>query len=261
VSLQLRELERRLGVRLLERLGKRVQPTLAGRDLLVHVRRIREEVAGAVDAIAPHRAGRLGRVRIGTGATACIYLLPPILRQLRARMPLLEITVRTGNTPDILKLLEENALDLALVTLPAPGRAFAVTQVYKDELVAALPLGDDVPERAISPTMFAERPLVLYEPGGHARRTVDSWFLRAGLSPKPVMELGSVEAIKELVGAGLGCAILPAIALSGGGAREHIVVRSLTPRLHRSLGLVLRRDKQLDTGLREVVGALEALPI
>jgi DNA-binding transcriptional LysR family regulator len=259
VSLQLRQLERRLGVRLIERIGKRVQPTPAGRDLLAHVRCIQEAVASAVDAVAPHQAGRTGRIRIGTGATACIYLLPPVLRRLRERMPLLEITVRTGNTPEILKLLEENAIDLALVTLPAQGRTFDVTVLCKDELIAVFPAAGTTPESPATPSFLAERPLVLYESGGNARRTIDAWFLRAGLSPKPVMELGSVEAIKELVGAGLGCAVLPTPALTGPGAREHIVTRSLAPRLFRTLGLVLRRDKRLDRGLQEVVSALKAL--
>ena len=118
VSQQVRQLERLLEVRLIERVGRQAQATSAGAVLLRHVRQIQEEIAGAQQALAPHRDGVLGRVRIGTGATACIYLLPPVLRGLRARMPGLEIIVRTGNTADILRLLEGNDLDLALATMP-----------------------------------------------------------------------------------------------------------------------------------------------
>jgi len=107
--------------------------------------------------------------------------------------------------------------------------------------------------------VLAERPLVLYETGGHARRVVDDWFLRAGLAAKPIMELGSVEAIKKLVGAGMGCAVLPQLAVGRNGAADGLHVRPLTPRLRRKLGLVLRRDKQPDRGLREVVKALSSL--
>jgi DNA-binding transcriptional LysR family regulator len=259
VSLQVRELERRLGVKLVERVGRRAQATAAGHDLLVHAHRIREEVSSALGAIAPHQAGRVGRVRIGTGATACTYLLPRVLRRLRARMPGLEIIVHTGNTPGVLSLLEENALDLALVTLPAKGRAFEVTKVYEDELVAVFPSEYDIPSRPITPALLAERPLVLYESGAHARRIIDNWFLRAGVSVKPIMELGNVEAIKELVGAGLGCAVLPSLALPRGGVRQSVETRTVSPQLRRTLGLVLRRDKHLDRGLREVVAALKAL--
>ncbi|MBV9521711.1 MAG: LysR family transcriptional regulator, partial [Alphaproteobacteria bacterium] len=82
VSLQLRQLESRLGVRLIERIGPRATPTVAGSALLDHVHRIEAAVADALDAMAHHRAETIGRVRLGTGATACIYLLPPLLRRL-----------------------------------------------------------------------------------------------------------------------------------------------------------------------------------
>src|SRR5262249_13614457 len=93
----------------------------------------------------------------------------------------------------------------------------------------------------------------------HTRRIVDQWCARAGVSLKPVMELGSVEAIKELVGAGLGYGVLPAMAVADRHRRGELVVRSLTPRLSRKLSIVLRRDNRLDRGLREVVNALSRL--
>ncbi|MBK5960640.1 LysR family transcriptional regulator [Rhodoplanes elegans] len=258
VSLQIRTLERRLGVRLIERLGRRAQPTAAGSDLLVHASRIGDELAAAVAALAPHRAGTAGRVRIGTGATACIYLLPPVLRALRRRLPGLELTVETGNTADILDRLAANALDVALATLPIAGRNFQVTPVYADELVAVAPPDAALPPR-FGAAALADKPLVLYEAGGNTRRVIDRWFARAGRTPKPVMELGSVEAIKELVGAGLGFAVLPRLAVAAAEARGQIAMRPLSPRLTRSLGVVLRRDKRLDRGLRAVVEALSDL--
>jgi DNA-binding transcriptional LysR family regulator len=257
ISLQVQQLERRLGVRLIERVGKRAQATAAGRTLLQHIDPIDAALGEALAAVQGHRNEVLGRVRLGTGATACIYLLPPILRKLRHQHPRLEIVVSTGNTPDILKSVETNEIDVALVTLPAPGRAFAVTPVIDDELVAIFPRGAK-PARSITPAILAQLPVVLYEPGGHARRLIDDWFLRAGLSSKPVMELGSVEAIKKLVGAGLGCGVLPRLALRDNRAGA-LLVRSLSPALHRQLGVVVRRDKRPDAGLRAVLRQLEGL--
>ena len=72
------------------------------------------------------------------------------------------------------------------------------------------------------------------------------------------MELGSVEAIKKLVGAGMGCAVLPRLALAERGG-DRLVSRPLSPRLHRMLALVLRRDKQLDRSLRAFVKTLAAV--
>jgi DNA-binding transcriptional LysR family regulator len=254
VSLQLRTLERALGLRLVERSGRHIRPTPAGQDLLTHVRRLREEMAAVLDTLSPHRDGSAGRVRIGTGATACIYLLPPALRQLRRQHPGLEVTVTTGNTGDMLRLVEDNAVDLALVTMPAAGRSLAVERLYEDELVGVLPATYGAHPAALRPADFLERPLVLYEAGGNTRRIIDAWFLRAGLQAKPVMELGSVEAIKQLVGAGLGAAILPSLAIRR--SDRGLVSAPLKPRLKRSLALVLRRDKRRDAGLRALTRAL-----
>ncbi|MGE0726383.1 MAG: LysR substrate-binding domain-containing protein, partial [Alphaproteobacteria bacterium] len=75
----------------------------------------------------------------------------------------------------------------------------------------------------------------------------------------PAMELGSVEAIKELVAAGLGAAIVPRLSVTGAGARTDLRVRSLSPSLYRTLALVLRRDKVPDRGLRTLIELLRAL--
>lgn len=259
VSLQVRQLEKTLGVRLIERVGKRATPTLAGNDLLAHAVQIEDAVTAARDKMAEHAKGALGRVRIGTGATACIYLLPPVLRDLKRRMPTLDVTVRTGNTAEILKSLEENALDIGLVTLPAPGRMFEVIPVLEDSFVAIAAADEDHLPDVVTPIVLAELPVVLYEAGGNTRRVVDQWFARAGVNLTPVMDLGSVEAIKELVGAGLGCAVLPGIAAKHSAKRAPIISRPLSPRLHRTLGLVIRRDKTLTKGLRETLKALQRL--
>jgi DNA-binding transcriptional LysR family regulator len=73
------------------------------------------------------------------------------------------------------------------------------------------------------------------------------------------MSLGSVEAIKQLVGAGLGCAVLPGMSMRAPRERKGIVVRPLSPRLHRTLALVVRRDKPLAPALRETLKALRTL--
>jgi len=214
-------------------------------------------VASAIEAMTYHTQGIAGRVRLGTGATACIYLLPTLLSDLRRRFPLLEIVVRTGNSPDILRALEDNTLDAALVTLPAPGRMFAVEKLLDDEIVAVFPPGLD-PPRMASAAALVGLPVLLYEPGGNARRVIDDWFGRAGVALKPVMELGSIEAIKELVAAGLGCGLLPRLAIREGEGSE-VTARPLAPPLYREIGLVLRRDKVPDHGLCELVRVLTAL--
>src|SRR5262245_17324303 len=96
VSLQVRELETRLGVRLIDRLGKRAFATAAGRELIEHAGRIASEQERLLAAMRRHREGWLGQVRIGSSTTALIYHLPPLLQQLRSSQPKIELTVTTG---------------------------------------------------------------------------------------------------------------------------------------------------------------------
>lgn len=258
VSLQLRQLERRLGVRLVERVGKRAQPTPAGIELLRHAPHIEAAVENAIDALEGHARSVTGRVRLGTGATACLYFLPAVLRGLREHFPELGIVVSTGNTDDQVRKVEENSIDLALVALPAAGRALSVTPVLDDAFVA-IGRSDLAPLKArVGPADLAGLPLVLFEPAANTRKLVDRWFAAEGLQPRPVMELGSVEAMKEMVAAGLGYGIVPRMAMTGRGAHPELKTSRLAPRMHRTLGLVVRRDKPLGKGLRAVVDAILA---
>lgn len=256
VSFRIRRLERDLGVRLVERIGRRAMPTAAGAAFLVQVERVLTAHAAALAAVAPHRAGAIGRVALGTGATACLHFLPGPLRALRERMPGLEIIVRTGDTADILADLEANRLDVALVTLPAAGRSLVVEELFADPLVAVMPGEGGEAGRPIGAVDLARHPLILYDSRGATRRIVDDWFAAGGVAASPVMELGSVETIRELVGAGLGAAVLPGLAFPVGTASDRVVIRPLDPPLERRLGIVLRRDKVLEPGLRAMVGEL-----
>ncbi len=257
VSMQIRNLEERFGVRLVERVGKRALPTAAGRDLLPFIRRMRDEVEAASAAMGRHRAGQAGRVRIGTGATACIYRLPPILTALRAAQPGLEIIVVTGNTPDILDAVEAGTLDLALVTLPAVRAGLSIEPVCSEDLVCVGPrIGDGPAPDGIAPAALADGALILYERGGTMRAVIDGWFMAGGVQPRPAMELGNVEAIKNLVAAGLGRSILPSVTVQGPADCDRFAVQPLSPPLVRTLGLVLRRDKVPDPGVRAMVRAI-----
>jgi DNA-binding transcriptional LysR family regulator len=258
VSLQVRQLEKSLNATLIERVGRKARPTAAGVALLEHAPQVDAAVASAVDAVAQQTTGTAGRVRLGTGATACIFLLPPILKELRTALPALEITVTTGNTAEIAKAIGDNTIDIALVTMPVSGRSFEITPVLNDEFVLIAPHDMPLPAR-ITPAVLATKPVLLFEPSGNTRRTTDEWLARGGVSLKPLMSLGSVEAIKEMVRAGLGCAILPGMAVSASAKQRDLVARSLSPKLHRRLAVVIRRDKRLDRGLRLTLSALKAI--
>jgi len=255
VSAQVRELERKTGARLVERVGRSVAPTAAGVTLAGHARSLLEAGTQAAEAVAHHAEGVHGSVRLGTGATACLHLLPPLLQRIKKAHPDLRVVVATGNTDDIVRRVELNALDMALVTLPVASRALTVTQALRDEFVVVCAASAAALPQTVRARDLADVPMVLFEPGANTRQLVDSWLLANGVRVRPAMELGSVEAIKEMVAAGLGCSILPAMALRESD-RKRLQMRPLKPALSRDLGIVVRQDKPLTRGMQVLMRAV-----
>lgn len=250
VSLQIRQLEERMGVGLVERIGKRAFATAAGREILHHAGLISDQLERLEESMRQFREGRLGRVRLGVGATALLYLMPPVLKRLHQDHPSLEIIVVTGNTGRMVERLERNDIDIAFVTLPVAHPNVTTTPVRDDPLVAVFPPRADIPEGPASPASLAARPLILFDTQGVAgwvpavlRSVTDSWFAGAGVAIRPEMELSSVEAIKRLVEIGMACSILPEIAVIEDMQAGRLQARRLDPPLSRQFGIIERRDK------------------
>jgi DNA-binding transcriptional LysR family regulator len=259
ISLQVRELESRFGVALIERMGKRAFATAAGRDLIEHGRRMMSEADRALTTMRRHKDGRVGRVHLGTGVTALTYLLPPMLRRLRASHPDIELVITTGTTDTIVEQMLANLIDLGFITLPVDARLFQVTAIRRDPLLAILPASERNAPQTITPAELAKRPLILeYGKANHTRLT-QNWMRAAGLDARPVMEIDNIEAIKPLVAAGLGASVIPGAAIGDRGTIPGVIVRPLKPALARTLALIQRRDKDGDPALHVVREALLAL--
>jgi len=254
VSLQIRQLEQFLRTRLVERTGRGIKATAAGMALLEHGERITRVVEDALHSLDEYSHEVSGTITLGTGATACIHLLPPLLQQLREAHPLLRVGVTTGNTPDIVRAVEENRLDMGLVTLPVNGRGLEVTPVREEEFVY-ITAGQAL--QPPTPTALHPLPLIAFESGSGTRALIDGWFAAQGLQAEPVMQLGSIEAIKRMVRAGLGYSIVPRMAVEQTEDRQGLCVQSLTPVLHRQLATVMRQDKVLSKGISGIIRLLQ----
>lgn len=256
VSLQVRQLEQFLRTRLVERTGRGIKATAAGLALLEHGNRIEQVVEEAIRSVSEFSHEISGTITLGTGATACIHLLPPLLQQLREEHPLLRVGVTTGNTLDVVRAVEENRLDIGLVTLPVSGRALEVMPLLDEEFVMIISQAQDEEIAQFSPQILHALPLIAFESGSGTRDLIDGWFKACDLEVCPVMQLGSIEAIKRMVRAGLGYSIVPRMAVETVADREGLCVRSLNPVLHRQLGIVMRQDKILSKGISEVIRLL-----
>jgi DNA-binding transcriptional LysR family regulator len=259
VSLQVRELEARLGVQLVERLGKRAFATAAGRELLDHAKRIEEETERLLAAMRRHRDGWLGRVRIGSSTTALIYHLPPILETLRKRHPNIELVVTTGTTMGVVERILRNEIDLGVVSLPIGERLLDVVPLRAEPLVAIFAARTgDLPAR-VTPSLLLQHPLVLEFARAQVRALIMGWLSSGGTEPRPAMELDNLEAVKRMVASGLGASIVPLAAITAAIDRSTLAWRPLKPDLTRTLALVQRRDKPIDAALGHVREALLSL--
>jgi DNA-binding transcriptional LysR family regulator len=259
ISQQIRELENRCGLQLVERIGRRAFATPAGSELIVHGLRIMAEAEQALAAVRHHKLGMAGRVRIGAGPTALAYLLPPVLRKLRDGYPDIEISVTTGTTHSISEALRANEIDIGFTALPVEGNDLDAVLVRADPMVAILPATDNTIPAKMTPADVAARTLILeYQLVPH-RQLSRAWLHAGGVEAKPAMEFDSIEAIKAAVSAGLGMSIVPAPAMNQGPPVNSVVVRPLDPPLVRTLGLVQRRGRAQPPALGIVRAAIMTL--
>jgi DNA-binding transcriptional LysR family regulator len=258
VSLQIRELEGRIGLRLVDRLGKRAFATAAGREMIAHAQRIQHETERLLAAMRRHRDGWLGQVRIGSSTTALIYHLPPVLQRLRKDYPNIELIVTTGTTSGVVERILRNEIDLGVVSLPINERLVDVVPLKSEPLMAIFSSRvENLPAR-VTPQFVLKHPLLLEFARAHVRALIVDWLSTGDADFRPAMELDNLEAVKRMVASGLGASIVPAAAI-GASDKASLVARPLKPALTRTLALVQRRDKPNDPGLQRVRDALMKL--
>jgi DNA-binding transcriptional LysR family regulator len=259
VSLQVRELERRFGVRLVERLGKKAYATLPGRELTLAAQRIFLQCEHADAAMRRYRDGWIGIVHVSTTNTALMYDLPPVLRQLRARHPGVDLHITNMPTRESVEQIVQNKVDLALVTLPVATKHLSITPLRPQKLVAIFPARTRNLPDEITPSFVVRQPLVIEHTRGAVYALIMRWLSRELPLPREPMHLGTVEALKMAVKSKLGMSIVPDVAIA---EREvGLVVRALRPPVPCTLALVEHRNKANDPALEIVRKALLELKV
>ncbi|HMQ29474.1 MAG TPA: LysR substrate-binding domain-containing protein [Chloroflexaceae bacterium] len=211
VSKAIRELEEQLGLTLVDRSARPIALTAAGVVLLSHARRIFASERAAVQALADLRDLEAGSLTIGASSTVGIYLLPPLIAAFHRRYPGVRLTLDIGNTQQVVEHLHASPLDIAFVEGPVDDAEVVITPWREDELlVIAPPEHPLVGAEAVPLARLLEEPLVLREPGSGTREVIEIALRERDLAPRVVLEIGSTEAIKRAVAAGLGLAIVSA---------------------------------------------------
>ncbi|MDQ0069252.1 DNA-binding transcriptional LysR family regulator [Variovorax boronicumulans] len=259
VTVQIAELESRLGGQLLVRGRGPAQATALGERFIARARRLLADADDAVEDVRRQLAGQTGRVRVGASTGTIAHLLPPALKRLAEHHPGIDVNVQVLTSNDSMARLAAGSLDLAVVALPqAPVRGVHVTPLRREAVVAFLPADWKAPRR-LTPQWLAERPLIMNDASTRLYRLTAEWFSAAGVHCRPRIELNYNDAIRTLVAAGYGAALLP--EESHGDDKEpardpRIAIRPLSPALWRQLGLAVS-DRGASGPTRFVLEALQ----
>ncbi len=250
LSVQIRELEATLGVRLFERRAREVALTPAGGEVLRRARRIMREL-NELQQAARWRRGLGGRLRLGVIPTAAPYLLPTALPLIRAQSPDLDLGVREAQTATLLSELHEGALDAVALALPSEAVGVVEQEVFEDRFLLA---GSDGQLAALSradlrPEHLDPRALLLLD-DGHclAEQTLSACSL-ARSQTRTDLAASSLATLCRLAAEGFGLTFVPELAAraeaaSAPGLR---LMRFAAPEPRRRIGLV-RRLQSVDDG-------------
>lgn len=212
VSMQIKQLERILGLPLLEAAGRSQRLTDSGLVVDSQAVEILGEVGRLSDAVMGLHGIKGGRLTVGADTTVGIYVMPPLLGAWHDKFPDVEVDLRVGNHDTLCRLLRNNEVDLAVVsTIPEiPGLATAAFLPNRLVVIAAAnhPLSSRPPDMPISIEVLSEQPLLVREGGSSTSAAVDRFCRNAGVKLKVAMRLGSIGAIKQGVAGGLGLGVV-----------------------------------------------------
>ncbi|HJZ87239.1 MAG TPA: selenium metabolism-associated LysR family transcriptional regulator [Polyangia bacterium] len=213
VSFHVRALERALGTRLIDRGGRIVRATAAGRLLARYATRMVGMRDDALAQLSAQEQGDRGRVRIAASTIPAEYLLPPILARFHERYPQVEVAVEVLDSAGALDALLAESCDLALSGARRADRRIEYTAFAEDEVVLVTAARGRLmpPSGRAAAAWLREAPLIRREEGSGTRQAIDRLVARHGLSScaqRAPMQVGSTEAQRRCVLAGLGLAFL-----------------------------------------------------
>lgn len=205
LSKAVRELEKQLGVALLERSTKGSTPTQAGRELFEYARAIFALEARAEDALKAHKGLTATTLHIGASTTIATYLLPPLLKGFSDLHPGIELSLSRGNTRDIEARMWNYEFDVALVSgLPHDPNLEKVAW-REDEMVCICAPDHPLARREL---VFADELTdsvwIVREEGSGTREVMERALRPYSLLPRARLEIGGCEALKQSVAVGLG---------------------------------------------------------
>lgn len=247
VSHSMKALEEDVGCLLLDRVGKKVFLTQAGEQLLRHSEKILREMTAARESL--QHLGKWGksRLRLGASATACQHLIPQALTEFKRRYPEAAVHVVPGDAMQMIDSLESNRIDLALALKPQVEANVDFRPLFTDELHFLVSPAHPWAKAGHAPRdEIAKQNFILYNPTSYTGRLIDDYFRQERIVLKAAMELGNMEAIKEMVKLNLGISIAaPWIAKQELAEGSLVSINMGRRKLKRQWGILTWKERRL----------------
>jgi LysR family hydrogen peroxide-inducible transcriptional activator len=242
LSTQIRKLEDGLGVALVERRGRQVLLTDAGQEIVRRARGVLGEIDQIAEIARYAQDPMVGRLRIGLIPTLGPYLLPHVLGELRARYPRLQLLLAERQTDILLGELREGTLDAAVLALPVDEDGLEVRELFVEPFLVAMP-----PEHRLAASVVLDvgdldgEELLLLEDGHCLRDQALEVCSRVGTRERQDFRATSLETLRQMVAAGGGITLLPALAVENPVHNTRLAVRPFRPPApSRSIGALWR---------------------
>jgi DNA-binding transcriptional LysR family regulator len=267
VSLQVRSLEKRLGRKLLDRSGRRVEPTEAGLALYRGAQRLLALESQLVEELEAGDADELrGTLQVGASTGPGSTVVPVLLCEFQRENPAVAVSLSISDTQSVVDSVAERELELGVVGAARRHRGVVFEPFLRDEVVLAVPPGHRFAGKTVTVEQLREEPLIVMQEGAGVRQVIEDELRRAGTrlrDLRPRLELGLQESVKAAVVAGHGVTFISRAALDAdlaAGTLATARVKGLDPAreisLVRSAGRSLTRAAQAFIGFaRERLGA------
>ncbi|MFO1327879.1 MAG: LysR family transcriptional regulator [Rubrivivax sp.] len=224
VSMQLRELADSVGLPLYEQVGRRLHLTAAGQAVLATARAMLDEWESLEQRIAAMKGIEQGRLRVSIASTAK-YFVPRMLGRFCSDHPGIDITLQVLNRDGVVGRLRDNLDDLYVLSRPPQDIAHRSEPLLSNPLVVIAARGHPLAGSAsVRWKRLQTEPFILREPGSGTRLATDAHFATLGLQPRVRLELGSNEAIKQAVAAGMGLGVVSRHALAARPSAEGLAI-------------------------------------
>jgi DNA-binding transcriptional LysR family regulator len=215
VSLQVRALEKRLGYKLLDRSGRRVEPTETGLRVYRGAQRLLQAEQQLLENLAADRGELTGRLSLGASTGPGGRVVPLLVCEFARRHPGLRLALSIANTQAVIEQVADRELELGIVGARRRIRSLAFEPLFRDEIVLAVPPGHAFAGRTVEPAELERETLIEMQEGAGVRQVVEEELRRAGvrLHAAVRLELGLQESAKSAVLAGHGVAFISRSAL------------------------------------------------